>query len=82
MPICYKDEREKEWGADFGNNLQQVIKSRKITQQQLANKLGITNAMLSRYIHGLAVPSAYKACQIADIIGCDVNELIKMTYEE
>lgn len=81
MSACYKNNNEFEWGVCFGNNLKEVLKSKKIKQGDLAIELGTTDAMISRYIHGISVPSAYKVCQIANIIGCDVHDLIKMSYD-
>ena len=76
MSIKYKTVDEQEWTDQFSNNLQHVIAKKKIQKKELAKQLGITNAMLSRYIHGAATPSVYKACQIANALGCDINDLI------
>ena len=72
---------EKYWGVDFGTNLQRILHRKGISQGVLANELGTTEAMISRYVHGVAVPSVYKVCQMADIIGCDISELIKIDYD-
>lgn len=82
MGVCYRTYDESAWGAEFGRNLQAMIKTKNITQGQLARKLGITDAMLSRYIHGTAIPSTYKTCQIANELGCEIGELVKSTYME
>lgn len=82
MSIKYRGEDERCWGLEFGRNLQKVISSSNITQQQLARKLGTTDAMISRYIYGISIPSVYKACQIAKVLGCAVSDLIKPTYDE
>jgi transcriptional regulator with XRE-family HTH domain len=80
MPAYYKNNNEVEWGLEFGRNLQAILRSKHIHQGYLAKELGITEAMLSRYIHGTAVPSVYKVCQIANIIECDIGELVKNNY--
>ena len=82
MNIDYRTKDESVWGAEFGSNLQNVIRSKKVTQSQLAKKLGITEAMLSRYIHGTAIPSTYKTCQIANALECNICELIKTSYQD
>ena len=68
---------EKEWAMWFGKNLQDILKTKNISQQYLAKRLGTTEAMISRYMHGTAVPSAYKTLQISNIMGCEVDELFK-----
>ena len=82
MSIDYRTKDETVWGAEFGSNLQSVIRSKNVTQSQLAKKLGITEAMLSRYIHGTAIPSTYKTCQIANALDCDICDLIKNSYQD
>jgi transcriptional regulator with XRE-family HTH domain len=66
----------------LGANLRKIIPICGITQKDLATKLGITNAMLSRYIHGTAVPSAAKLHRIAKALGCTMDELFDGTYME
>lgn len=64
----------------FGQNLMKIISGCGISQNELAEKIGITNAMLSRYIHGTSMPSADKAHMIANAIGCTMDELFDDTY--
>jgi transcriptional regulator with XRE-family HTH domain len=52
-----------------------------MSQGELAKALGLTEAMVSRYIHGISVPSVYKVCQMANVIGCDISDLIKSEYK-
>jgi transcriptional regulator with XRE-family HTH domain len=76
-----RNKNEKDWGLDFGLNLQRMIHRKGISQGTLASKLGSTDSMISRYIHGVAVPSVYKVKQMAEIIGCDISDLIKTNYD-
>lgn len=69
------------WGREFGINLQRMLHRRGVTQGYLAKELNTTEAMVSRYVNGIVVPSAYKACQIAEIIGCDISDLVKTEYD-
>lgn len=78
----YKTDDEIKWSLYFGRNLQRMLRIKNVTQQQLARKLGTTDAMISRYVYGAAIPSVYKVCQIANIIGCRVDDLVKTVYEE
>jgi DNA-binding XRE family transcriptional regulator len=77
------DNRDEETMAkEIGYNLQKLIPLSGRTQSDIAKELGITNAMLSRYIHGTSVPSVVKARRIAKAIGCRIDELFDSTYLE
>lgn len=82
MASCYKKEEEFKWGQCFGQNLQRMLHKKQIDQGHLARQLGTTDTMISRYVHGVSIPSVYKVIRFADIIGCDVGELIKSVYDE
>ena len=82
MPSCRKNNEEFEWGMRFGRNLQRILHKNQIDQGYLARQLGSTDAMVSRYIHGISVPSVYKVQRIAEIIGCDISDLVKADYDE
>ena len=82
MSACYKDNEEYEWGRCFGRNLQCMLHKKQIDQGYLARQLGTTDAMISRYIHGIAIPSVYKVARIAEILDCDISELVKINYED
>lgn len=66
----------------FGYNLQKIIPSCGMSNNEIAEKLGITNAMLSRYLHGKTMPSFDKAFQLSRIIGCTMEELMDDSYLE
>lgn len=66
---------------DIGRNLQKVILTRGIAQSDIAAKCGITEAMLSRYIHGTSMPGVDKLYSIAAALGCRVADLLDETYE-
>ena len=64
---------------DFGNRLQQLLNQNNMTQRKLANKIGVTEAAISRYINDLQKPrpdiladiaTALKMC-IRDRIYCN-----------
>lgn len=66
----------------LGHNLQKLIPFSGMTQSEIAKRLGITDAMMSRYIHGVSMPSADKVHLLAMMIGCRVDELFDATYSE
>ena len=73
----YKTDDEKEWGLTFGAKLRNAIETSRFTQAEVADKIGVSRQIFSRYIHGNAIPSVYKARQIANILGCTIDELIE-----
>jgi ribosome-binding protein aMBF1 (putative translation factor) len=76
------EEDETLLSKELGANLRKTVPLTGMTQKELADKLGITTAMLSRYIHGVSTPSATKLHRIAKIVGCTMDELFDDTYIE
>ena len=66
----------------FGHNLQKFITVCGMSKGEIAERLGITNTMLSRYIHGKTMPSFDKGRQIAILMGCSMEELFDDNYTE
>lgn len=67
---------------EIGHNLQKVILSRGISQNEIAERTGLTPAMLSRYIHGTSMPGIDKVYSLASVLGCRVIDILGETYEE
>lgn len=82
MAARCKTNEEYEWSLYFGRNLQCMLHRKQINQGYLAKHLGTTNAMISHYIRGVSIPSVYKVARIAEIIGCDISDLVKANYKE
>lgn len=82
MTTYLKNDEEIEWAQYFGRNLQRMLHKKNISQGCLARRLGSTDSMISRYVHGTSVPSVYKVTRIAEILDCDICELIKANYDE
>lgn len=70
-------ERDEEvlWRKQFGDRLKRLIHIKGMTQKEFAIEVGVDPAMLSKYISGVVMPSAYKVQQFAKILGCDINVL-------
>lgn len=67
---------------DIGLNLKKVIQTRGMSQSDIAVKCGITEAMLSRYLHGTSMPGIDKIHALAAVLDCRVIDIIGETYEE
>ena len=51
-------------------------KQKKLTQMQLAEKLGITDKAVSKWERGVAMPDSSIMLELCDILGINVNELL------
>ena len=74
------DMNEEEWRKKFGDRLRTLIRDRSFSHETLSEILGISRAMLSRYVNGKATPSSYIIKRIARILNCDVRDLIDFDY--
>lgn len=61
----------------FGNFLYLLRKERSMTQQELADRLGITNKAVSKWETGEAFPETAQLVPLADIFGVTVDELLR-----
>lgn len=67
---------------DIGENLKRIILTRGIPQSEIAKNSGITQAMLSRYIHGTSMPSVYIVNSLASVLGCRAIDIIGESYQD
>lgn len=67
---------------DIGVNIKKMIQTRGMSQGDIAERCGITQAMLSRYIHGTSMPSIYIVNSLASALGCRAIDIIGESYEE
>ena len=47
-----------------------------LTQEQVAERLGIGNEAVSRIERGLVMPNVARLMQLADAFGCDISDLL------
>lgn len=71
------DGTEEEWRKEFSRRLYETMADRAIGQDLLAEKTGISQKSISKYLHCEAVPSAYVASKLAKALECTPNDLIK-----
>lgn len=67
---------EREWLAYFGINLMEMIDEAKMTQRELADAAGLSEAAVSNYIRGRRMPGAKSLVNLADALNCSVDELV------
>ena len=58
------------------NNLNRMMKEQKITQAQLAFWLNVSRQAVHRWCKGIAVPRTRLLLELADVLKCNVEDLI------
>lgn len=73
--INLKHERRENL-MKFGDNLKRVRKMRKISQEVLAEKLGVSRQSISKWETGENYPSMTNIMCLCTIFKCNINELV------
>ncbi len=60
---------------DFGNTLKELRKSKKLTQKRLGDKLGVSEAMISKYESNLAFPQFETLRALSVTLNVSLDEL-------
>lgn len=60
----------------FGDNLKNIRKYKKISQEELADKLGVSRQSISKWETGENYPSMTNIMCLCDIFNCKINELV------
>lgn len=79
-PDYILDMSEEEWRKEYGRRLKTLLHDRSIRHEILADKLGLSKVMVSKYINGKATPSTYITSRIARLLDCDTRELTDPGY--
>jgi len=69
-------------GSEFKDQLQRAISLAGLTQKQLAEKAGITEAAVSHYLKGDRTPRAAVVSKLADVLGCSLEFLLGAKKED
>lgn len=69
---------EKIWAKEFARRLKKRMKELKMKQPELAERTGLTQPTISRYLGSkpLHIPSATNVLRIARVLELDVADLI------
>lgn len=62
--------------TEMGKRLRTMREEHNLTQQELANKLGIAREQITRYEIGSKLPSLLIAIQLSDALGCSLDYLV------
>lgn len=67
---------EPEWRKRFSTKMLYKLRESGVTQKDLAEMTGLSQAIITRYINGSSSPSGYNVLKIASALGCSASELI------
>ena len=58
------------------NALTQALKERNLTQAELADKIGVTQSMISHYASGRKMPALDTLSRLCTVLDLDANEIL------
>jgi transcriptional regulator with XRE-family HTH domain len=67
---------KEQLACTIGKNIARKCKERKISQKDLAEQSGLTEAGISRYISGQRLPRLDILLKIADVLHCSLDYLL------
>lgn len=67
---------ELEWMKIFAKNLIDMLGDANMTQKELAEEMGVTEATISRYTNAERIPSTPNIIKMAYAFGCSTDDLI------
>lgn len=70
------EDADKELREYFGYRLERVMWYRNMSQKELSQRLGISQAQVSRYVRGKSTPSFGVIHMIAKILDCSISDLL------
>jgi len=76
--VAVKIELDQEWhnNASVSERIRRIRKEKGLTQKQLASRLGVSQAMITKYEQSLRKPKIGTIVKIADALDVDVSEVL------
>lgn len=71
---------DDEWKLSFKTRLYKLMFHRRINQEELAERVGTSQTMISHYITGRSVPGVIMLAKLARALGCSVEDLLYKEY--
>jgi transcriptional regulator with XRE-family HTH domain len=68
--------RERKITMKFGKNLETALYNRRLTQTELAEKIGVSKMSVSRYVNGQKLPSVPKLILISKAVRVSMDTLL------
>lgn len=71
-----KHQHSSDLAKELGKRISRKRVEANITQEQVAERLGIGNEAVSRMERGVAIPNAVRLVELAEILNCRTDELL------
>lgn len=65
---------DEEWAAEFGRRLRRAMRIARMTQPELAAKVGVTPVTIWSYLNGRTIPTGRMISVIAHVLGRPTSE--------
>lgn len=74
--IKYEDDNltDAQERKEFARNLRKIMGHKFTTQEELADKVGVSRVMINKYMNGKALPNAIILNKLAKALKCSVND--------
>ena len=69
---------EKRYTWEFAFKLRSKMQCARLSCEKLSEMTGISRPSLSGYLNGKRLPGLYNTIKLADALGCDVNEFLRI----
>ena len=66
----------------FKDNLSELRRMHGMSQEELADKIGVSRQTLSKYENGESLPDIEKCKQIADVFGVSIDDMLNYGIED
>ena len=66
----------------FGDNLRNLRKSKKLSQEDLSEKVGVSRQSVSKWESGVAYPEMTNILILCKIFNCKINDLLSEKIED
>lgn len=67
---------------NFGKNLQKFRKARGLSQEELAEKMGVSRQAIGKWESGGGYPEAEKLIELSEVLGCSMDALVRGEADE
>ena len=81
-PVKYTDDNltDEQEAYEFRINLRKLMKHKRIDQTELAKRVGVSQAMISKYITGQSIPNAMMLNKLAKALYCTTDAFFYKHY--
>lgn len=75
-PEILNDENDMQYRETFSRRFRRQLAATNLTQEDVAERSGVSQPMLSRYLQCKSEPTLCKIRKLAKVLGCTVSELV------